>query len=116
MLTEFETLPIMGPYSKWGLHDKIQQEKVKSALTSLRRQESALLRKLGERSLEFLSENNSVNDQDPKIRMLVEDIQKNRREQAHLKDRLNTLQLPPSVRNGFLPSPPGTDSRFPFSR
>ena len=115
-MTDLEPLPIMGPYSKWGLHDQNQQEKAKTALTSLRRQESALLRKLGERALEFLYEQGSVSDQDPKIGMLMEDIRKVRREYAHMQDRLKTLQMPPPVRNGFLPSPPGTDSRFPFSR
>ncbi len=90
------------------------QETIKG-LTAARRQETALLRRLGQQALEVLAQGGSLDLGDAQARGMVEELVRTHRKMAVLEDRLLSLRSSPH-RRGALPPTPGTDRSFPFSR
>jgi hypothetical protein len=84
------------------------------ALSSARRRESRLLRRLGRRALDALSRGASMDPEDLSTRLIVEELERAHREIALLGDRLRRLETPFSPEEGAFPPSPGTDRRFPF--
>jgi hypothetical protein len=89
---------------------------LKAHLSSARRQESRLIKRLGERARRVLTENGSLDFQDPEARIILEDLHRVQRENTLLTQQINALEVPyPNAKKG-IPQKPGTDERFPFSR
>lgn len=93
-------------------HDGRHLATLKAVLATVRRRRGRLLRRLGERALEILTEGGSLDPQDPKTQILIKDVRKIQRELNLLEDRMRSLETPQPSR----PPVPGTDQRFPFSR
>lgn len=91
-------------------------EGIRAALLSARRRESRLLRRLGRRAAETLGEGRSLTAEDGHIKLILEDLTRVHAEIGCLMDKLKQASLSPFSEKHFYPSPPGSDTHFPFSR
>jgi hypothetical protein len=91
-------------------------KELKSNLSTVRKRESRLIRRLGQRALEVLIEGGSLDHRDPEAQAIVTEVQELRRKDSLLAQKVNSLQIPYVVGKKAMPSEPGTDSLFPFSR
>ncbi len=91
-------------------------EEIRAALASARRRESRLLRRLGRKAMEALAEGRFLSPQDGHIKLMMEDLTRVQSEIACLVDRLKRANLSPFSEKNLYPSPPGSDTHFPFSR
>ena len=89
---------------------------IRAALLSARRRESRLLRKLGRKAMETLGEGRSLTAQDGHIKFILEDLTRLQAEIGCLMDKLKQASLSPFSEKHSYPSPPGSDTHFPFSR
>lgn len=91
-------------------------EQIRAALASARRRESRLLRRLGRKAMETLVEGRVLSPEDGHIRLIMEDLVRTRAEMGCLLDKLKRANLSPFSERNLYPSPPGSDTHFPFSR
>jgi hypothetical protein len=91
-------------------------EALKRSLAAAKRRKNRLLRDLGERALDVLSEGRVVEPEEPKARSMLKEFGRLQREISQIEDRLYTLQVSPEEEKKVLPPAPGTDRSFPFSR
>jgi hypothetical protein len=89
---------------------------IRAALASARRRESRLLRRLGRRALESLSEGQILTPEDGHMRLMIEDLRRVQGEIGCLMERLRGASLSPFSDKNLYPPPPGSDTHFPFSR
>jgi hypothetical protein len=75
-----------------------------------------MLRRLGRLAMEALAKRGRLDLDDPRARILLDELRRTDREIAFLLDRLKCLQGGSPLRDEALPPAPGTDSHFPFSR
>lgn len=95
---------------------KTPVEGIRAALLSARRRESRLLRRLGRKAMETLGEGRFLTAEDGHIKLMLEDLTRLQAEIGCLMDKLKQASLSPFSEKHLYPSPPGSDTHFPFSR
>lgn len=91
-------------------------EEIRAALVCARRRESRLLRRLGRRTMETLTAGRLLTAEDGHIKLMLEDLRRVQAEIGCLMDKLRQASLSPFSEKNLYPSPPGSDTHFPFSR
>ncbi|MGQ9859825.1 MAG: hypothetical protein ACUVS3_14240 [Thermodesulfobacteriota bacterium] len=89
---------------------------IQAALASARRRESRMLRRLGRKAMEALSEGQGLSPEDGHIQLMVEDLRRVQGEIGCLLDKLRQARASPFSARTLYPPPPGSDTHFPFSR
>lgn len=89
---------------------------IRLAIASARRRESRLLRRLGRKALESLSQGEPLESKDGQVYLIVQDLKRVQTEIHCLLEKLKQASLSPYSERVSYPPPPGSDIRFPFSR
>lgn len=91
-------------------------EEIRAALVSARRRESRLLRRLGRKAMETLARGHFITPEDGHVKLILDDLTRVQAEIGCLTDKLRQASLSPFSEKNLYPSPPGSDTHFPFTR